>query len=128
MRSDTNNLLFCEYYAQWIEIYKRGAIREATMAKYLMTQKWVEKLIPELKVSELTRTAYQKLLNDYAKEHERQTTLDFHHQLKGAILDAVEEGMIERDPTHTADKHTFYPQTLCFSCCPRWLPDRQAKP
>ena len=102
MRSDTHNLLFCEYYAQWIEIYKRGAIREATMAKYLMTQKWVEKLIPELKVSELTRTAYQKLLNDYAKEHERQTTLDFHHQLKGAILDAVDEGMIERDPTRKA--------------------------
>ena len=29
MRSDTNNLLFCEYYAQWIEIYKRGAILDA---------------------------------------------------------------------------------------------------
>ena len=95
-------MLFCEYYAQWVEVYKRGAIREATMAKYLMTQKWVEKLAPELKVSELTRTIYQQLLNDYAKEHERQTTLDFHHQLKGAILDAVDEGMIERDPTRKA--------------------------
>ena len=51
--------LFCEYYQQWSEVYKRGAIREATMAKYLMTQKWVEKLAPQLKVSELTRTAYQ---------------------------------------------------------------------
>ena len=56
-----------------------------------ITQKWVEKLVPDLKVSELTRTMYQQLLNDYAKEHERQTTLDFHHQLKGAILDAVDE-------------------------------------
>ena len=55
-----------------------------------------------VKVCELTRTAYQKLLNDYAKDHERQTTLDFHHQLKGAILDAVDEGMIERDPTRKA--------------------------
>ena len=45
---------------------------------------------------------YQQLLNDYAKEHERQTTLDFHHQLKGAILDAVDEGLIERDPTRKA--------------------------
>ena len=43
MLSDTgNSMLFCEYYAQWVEVYKRGAIREATMAKYLMTQKWVE--------------------------------------------------------------------------------------
>ena len=94
--------LFCEYYAQWIEVYKKGAIREATLAKYLMTQKWVEKLIPEVKVSELTRTAYQQLLNEYAKEHERQTTLDFHHQLKGAILDAVDEGLLPRDPTRKA--------------------------
>ena len=45
---------------------------------------------------------HQKLLNDYAKEHERQTTLDFHHQLKGAILDAVDDGLIERDPTRKA--------------------------
>ena len=67
-----------------------------------MTQKWVEKLVPELKVSEMTRTVYQQLLNDYAKEHERQTTLDFHHQLKGAILDAVDEGLISRDPTRKA--------------------------
>ena len=94
--------LFYEYYAQWIEVYKKGAIREATLAKYLMTQKRVEKLIPEVKVSELTRTVYQQLLNEYAKEHERQTTLDFHHQLKGAILDAVDEGLLSRDPTRKA--------------------------
>ncbi|MCB6415661.1 site-specific integrase [Dorea acetigenes] len=103
MLNDMNRTeLFCEYYAQWIEVYKKGAIREATLAKYLMTQKWVEKLIPEVKVSELTRTAYQQLLNEYAKEHERQTTLDFHHQLKGAILDAVDEGLLPRDPTRKA--------------------------
>ena len=103
MLNDTDsNILFCDYYAQWIEVYKRGAIREATMAKYLMTQKWVKKLVPELKLTEITRTTYQCLLNDYAKEHERQTKLDFHHQLKGAILDAVDEGLIERDPTRKA--------------------------
>lgn len=103
MQSDVNSTeLFFVYYRQWIEVYKKDAIREATMAKYRMTQKWVEKLAPNLKVSELTRTTYQQLLNDYAKEHERQTTLDFHHQLKGAIMDAVDEGMIGRDPTRKA--------------------------
>lgn len=94
--------LFCDYYRQWVDVYKKDAIREATMSKYLMTQKWIEKLAPELRVSDMNRTAYQQLLNDYAKEHERQTTLDFHHQLKGAILDAVDEGLIERDPTRKA--------------------------
>lgn len=103
MRNDENTTeLFCNYYKEWVNVYKKDAIREATLAKYRMTQKWVEKLVPDLKVSELTRTMYQQLLNDYAKGHERQTTLDFHHQLKGAILDAVDEGLIERDPTRKA--------------------------
>lgn len=103
MLNDMNSTeLFCNYYKQWIDVYKKDAIRDATLAKYRMTHKWVERLVPELKVSDLTRTMYQKLLNDYAKEHERQTTLEFHHQLKGAILDAVDEGLIERDPTRKA--------------------------
>ena len=84
------NDLFYEYYARWITVYKKGAIRKVTMDKYLMTQQWVQKLLPELKVCELTRIVYQQLLNDYAEFHERQTTMDFHHQLKGANLDAVD--------------------------------------
>lgn len=35
--------LFCEYYAKWITVYKKGAIRKVTMDKYLMTQKWLVK-------------------------------------------------------------------------------------
>ncbi len=47
MQQDTSKMqLFYEYYKQWIDVYKKGAIREATMAKYLMTQKWVEKNLP----------------------------------------------------------------------------------
>lgn len=94
--------LFYEYYIKWIKVYKQGAIRKVTMDKYLMTQQWLVKLIPSLKICELNRIAYQQLLNDYAIYHERQTTMDFHHQLKGAILDAVDEGLIERDPTRKA--------------------------
>lgn len=94
--------LFSQYYKQWIATYKEGAIRNVTMNKYLLTSAWVDRLIPELRIRELTRTTYQQLLNEYAKEHERQTTMDFHHQLKGAVLDAVDEGLIDRDPTRKA--------------------------
>lgn len=94
--------LFCEYYAKWITMYKKGAIRKVTMDKYNMTQKWLVKLVPTLRVCDMNRIAYQLLLNDYAEFHERQTTMDFHHQLKGAILDAVDEGLIDRDPTRKA--------------------------
>jgi len=94
--------LFFDYYSQWITVYKEGAIRKVTMDKYLLTLSWLKQLAPDLKVCDLSRITYQKLLNDYAASHERQTTMDFHHQLKGAILDAVDDGLIERDPTRKA--------------------------
>jgi len=91
--------LFIDYYEKWIKIYKEGAVRQVTMKKYRLTLKWLRKLAPTLKTSDITRTVYQQLINDYAECHERQTTMDFHHQLKGSILDAVDEGLVKNDPT-----------------------------
>ncbi|HII94999.1 MAG TPA: site-specific integrase [Candidatus Methanofastidiosum sp.] len=94
--------LFCDYYAKWIDIYKNRAVRKVTMDKYLMSHKWLVRIMPDLKTEELDRNTYQFLLNKYAEHHERQTVMDFHHQLKGAILDAVDDGLIDRDPTRKA--------------------------
>ena len=99
---EKSKMLFCDYYKQWITVYKEGAIRPVTMRKYDMAHQWLNKLIPDLIISDLDRISYQKLLNDYAAEHERQTTMDFHHHLKCAILDAVDEGLIPHDPTRKA--------------------------
>ena len=98
----TKEDLFCIYYEEWIAVYKEGAVREVTLRKYRLALAWVEKLAPDLTLEQLNRITYQSLLNEYAKAHERQTTMDFHHQLKGAILDAVDEGLIPRDPTRKA--------------------------
>lgn len=95
-------VLFCNYYEQWITVYKEGAIRPVTMKKYKMAHQWLVKLVPDMLLEDLDRISYQKLLNDYAEEHEHQTTLDFHHHVKCAILDAVDEGLISRDPTRKA--------------------------
>ena len=94
--------LFYIYYEKWIHIYKDGAIRDVTMRKYEITLLWLKRLVPELRLSQLNRISYQQLLNAYAEFHERQTTMDFHHQIKAAVLDAVDEGLIDRDPTRKA--------------------------
>ena len=96
------NNLFCDYYEQWVAVYKEGAVRPVTLDKYKMTLSWVKRLAPDLKLCEVSRVTYQQLLNDYAVGHERQTTMDFHHQLKGAIMDAVDDGLIVKDPTRKA--------------------------
>lgn len=99
MKKMKKDLLFHEYFEEWLELYKVGAIREITLNKYYMTLQKVTELAPTLKLSEIDRRSYQKLLNEYALTHEKQTTMDFHHQIKGAILDAVDEGLIKKNPT-----------------------------
>lgn len=99
MYSKKSTQLFSNYYDEWIEIYKVNSIRSVTLEKYYMSLKWVIKLAPNLRLCDLTRRTYQKLINDYALEHEKQTTMDFHHQVKGAIMDAMDEGIIKQNPT-----------------------------
>jgi integrase len=90
---------FCEYFEEWVKIYKQGAVRSVTYKKYLMTLRRLTELAPTLKICELNKRSYQTLLNEYAETHEKQTTMDFHHHLKSAILDAVDEGVLTTDPT-----------------------------
>lgn len=98
----TCDSLFKDYFEFWIKLYKEGAVRPVTLEKYRNNQKHISQIIPNLKMKDFDRNAYQELLNQYALTHERQTVIDFHHQVKGAILDAVDDGLIDRDPTRKA--------------------------
>lgn len=91
--------MFHEYFKEWVNLYKVGAIRSITLQKYHVTEQKLQELAPNLRLKELDRYSYQQLLNEYALTHEKQTTMDFHHQLKGAILDAVDEGILSQNPT-----------------------------
>lgn len=102
METYDENEIFYKYYERWIQVYKEGAIRNSTMQKYKLTLKWLKKIAPNIKIKEINRITYQEILNKYAEMHERQSTMDFHHQLKASILDAVDEGLINRDPTRKA--------------------------
>lgn len=91
--------MFHEYFKEWVNLYKVGAIRSITLQKYYVAEQKLQELVPKLRLKELDRYSYQQLLNDYALNHEKQTTMDFHHHLKGAILDAVDEGILTQNPT-----------------------------
>ncbi|AXE60870.1 site-specific integrase [[Mycoplasma] phocae] len=99
---ENENLIFHQYFKNWISIYKEGGVRKVTYQKYLNTYKWLLKIVPNLYVHEIDRVTYQMILNRYSKEHEKQTTMDFHHHLKAVILDALDDGLIKKDPTRKA--------------------------
>lgn len=101
-RKHYSTKLFYKYYMDWIKLYKEKAVRKVTLDKYYLTHRKIKELAPELHMNELTRQSYQKFLNNYAATHEKQTTLDFHHHLKAALVDALDEGLLEHDPTRRA--------------------------
>lgn len=88
-----------DYFRRWINTYKRDAVRDVTLKKYFCTLRSLEELVPDLMLSQMDRAAYQDLMNRYAQTHEKQTVLDFHHHVKAVTLDAMDEGLIEADPT-----------------------------
>ncbi|OQQ90316.1 site-specific integrase [Ligilactobacillus salivarius] len=94
--------LFHKYYKEWIELYKKGAVRHATLIKYELAYKHVKELCPDLHLHQIDRKNYQLLLNKFAENHERETTLDFHHHLKPCLIDAYEDGIIRVNPTRKA--------------------------
>lgn len=94
--------LFYKYYLDWIHIYKDNAVRQVTLDKYYLVQKRLKELAPDLHMNELNRRNYQQILNLYARNHEKTTTLDFHHHLKACLFDAVDDGLLKSDPTRRA--------------------------
>lgn len=88
-----------EYYDKWIITYKKNNVRPITYQKYVMTGKSLKKLEPECEIANIDRGIYQELINKYAETHEHLTVMDFHRQIRASVLDALDEGLIERDFT-----------------------------
>ena len=95
----SNKQFFHEYFSDWMQTYKKGAVRPITYQKYEMTLIRLKELAPQLQIFELNKRTYQNLINEYAKTHERQTVMNFHHHLKAAILDAIDEKLLDSDCT-----------------------------
>ncbi|WP_446499857.1 site-specific integrase [Listeria booriae] len=95
-------ILFCDYYEEWVDTYKAGAIEDVTLKKYYMAARHIRNICPKLLMSDFSRRDYQKIMNEYGKTHEKQTAKDFHHHLKAAIRDAYHDGVLSSDPTYRA--------------------------
>lgn len=91
--------LFTDYYLEWIHMYKEGSVRQVTLDKYYLTHRELQKRWPLMKVKSINHYNYQKLINEYAETHEYLTVKEFHHHCKAAIMDAIEDGLIAKDPT-----------------------------
>jgi integrase len=96
------SITLADYFEDWVDTYKKGAVRQVTLSKYHVTLRRIKEIAPELRVENIDKRTYQWIINKYAEDHEKQTTMDFHHHLKSVILDAIDEGLLKLDPTRRA--------------------------
>lgn len=92
------NELFADYFKRWVRLEKEGVVKPITLRKYKTTEQWIRRIAPEVSIKELDRFEYQKILNEYGKTHEYQTTMDFHTHLKACTTSMFEDRLIDRNP------------------------------
>lgn len=95
-------ILFCDYFSQWVQVYKKDHVAPVTMKKYKNALDSLMVISPNLYLDEITKRSYQELLNKYAETHEKQTTKDFHIKLKASLQDAVDERILDFNPAKKA--------------------------
>lgn len=86
-----------DYYKQWVETYKAGTVREATLASYHVYSGIVDDLFSDAKLSDLTTNFIQQKINAYSKTHSQSYMNVFVSSMKAALKDAHLDGLIQRD-------------------------------
>lgn len=95
-------LLFAEYFYQWMKTFKKPAIAPVTYIKYKNTYEHIKNYFGTIELAAVSRQDYQAALNKFAKTHAKRTTAGFHKQMRAAVLDALEENFISTDFTRKA--------------------------
>lgn len=102
LSAEKKNMFLADYFEDWMILYKKDSISPVTYKKYEDTLKSLQKLAPFLKLSEMDRDSYQKLLNKYAKNHAKETVIKFNNHVRACLKDSIDDGVINRDPTRKA--------------------------
>lgn len=89
---------FADYFHTWFKREKEGTVKDITLKKYIMTGQWLRVIAPNIKIKDLDRFEYQKIINKYGETHEYQTTMDFHTHLKACTTSMFEDKIIDRNP------------------------------
>ncbi|WP_428947598.1 tyrosine-type recombinase/integrase [Staphylococcus pseudintermedius] len=102
-----NKSSFVEYYNQWIEVNKKGVITDKAYATFVNSINQFKIFLQSENMSDvamdnLSTTLYRKFIKWYGADHSTESVRKVHNCLKASILDALQEGLIYRDPTYKA--------------------------
>lgn len=103
-----SSLRFVDYYLDWYHTFKEPTIAPATKRRYRATINTIMAYFPVQKIGDITRTDYQKMLNDFAygsddgTSHAKASVQKLNVQIRECVRDAIQDGIIDKDFTYNA--------------------------
>lgn len=93
------DIVLCDYFKQWMEIYKKGKINDVTYLKYENMLMNIKKYFKYETIKSLTRTKYQQIINEFSKTHATPTVERLNATIRASIVNIIDEGVIPLDFT-----------------------------
>lgn len=93
----TENLIFADYYDNWVKTYKEGNVAPNTLIEYQLEGKRIRTLFGTLKIKNLNRSKYQQAINEFGEDHAKNTVKKLHRAVRTCAKSAMQDGIITRD-------------------------------
>ncbi|WP_338230840.1 site-specific integrase [Lactiplantibacillus paraxiangfangensis] len=93
------DISFAKYYEEWYNTFYKNKMSYASNIHFLNALKVIKEYFKYKKITEITRDEYQKMLNDYGKNHARETASSRHIYISKCLKAAYHDGVIKKDPT-----------------------------
>ncbi|MFX3618622.1 MAG: tyrosine-type recombinase/integrase [Sporolactobacillus sp.] len=94
--------LFSTHMREWYEIYRKGKNSPDNDRDIDRSVRFAEEHFAGVKMKDLTRAMYQRALNEYAENHSTASVKKRHTYMRACVRDAIEDGIIFKDPTYRA--------------------------
>ena len=91
------NPAFADYFRRWYEVYRKPSAATNTRKIYEYVAGVLEDHFGGLKIRSLTSENLQTFLNDFGKDHSRNTARKIYSNIKACLVEAFDEGLIHKN-------------------------------
>lgn len=107
----TNTMPFIDYFKEWIKVNKENVISDSTLSRYYNALKVFEEKFGLISICDVSQLKYREMLKEYANGEflggrrvgrTKQSVSKLNNCFSQAFKDALNEKLIERDPTYNA--------------------------
>lgn len=93
------HITFAEFFEEWMNTYKIGRFSDSTDNKYKNAQTYIQNYFRGELLKDITKIDYQRFIDDYARDHVKDSIYRINGYIRTCIKEAMGEGLVQRDFT-----------------------------